>query len=132
MKTKQKSKVTTITLARLYNIGNYEHIRFELSAEVPKDGSVKQTLLDMGAILARLRPIKPPYNYALAKEVVSKLPEQMTEAEKGRLEEFVEIVRDHESAKALRCEALNKLDDIGGSSKHTDAKASWDDNDVPF
>lgn len=131
MKTKPKSKIARLTLARLYNTGNYEHIRFEISADVPKGGSAKQTLLDMGAILARLKPVKVPYQYEHAKEVVNKLPEQLSEAEKGRMEELTQIVRDYEAAKALRLEALNKLDDVGGSSKHTDAKDSWDD-DGPF
>lgn len=131
MKTKPKSKITRLTVARLYNTGNYEHIRFEISAEVPKGGSAKQTLLDMGAILARLKPVKVPFNYEHAKEIVNKLPEQLSEAEKGRMEEFTQIVRDYLAAKALRLEALNKLDEVGGSSKHTDAKDSWDD-DSPF
>lgn len=127
----RKSKITNITVARLYNVGNYEHIRFEISAEVPKGGNAKQTLLDMGGILAQLKPIKKPYNYDTAKEVLQKLPEQLSEAEKGLLDEFRTIVGEYETARALRLVALDKLDDVGGSSKATDAKANWDE-DVPW
>lgn len=127
MKTKPKSHVTRLTIARLYSVGNYEHIRFELGAEVPKGGSAKQTLLDLGAIIARLKPVRIPYNYGVAKAALQKLPEQMSEAEKARLDEYRSIVSEYECAKNLRLEALNKLDDLGGTSKHTDAKDSWDD-----
>lgn len=124
------SKVTRITIARLYSLGNYEHIRFELTAEVPKGGSAKNTLLDLGAIIARLKPLKKPYNYELAKEVANKLFEQRTETENERFEEYSKIVTDYEAGRALRIEALGKLDALGGTGKHTDAKDNWDDDPI--
>ena len=130
MKTKAKSTITRITLAKLYNQGNYEHIRFEVTADVPKGGSASQTLLDLGAVLMRLKPIRVPYNYETAKAVLQKLPEAMTEVEKAQLDDYHKVVSEYETLRALRMEALVKLDDIGGTSKHTDGKESCDD--CPF
>ncbi len=126
MKEKPKSKLTKITMARLYNLGHYEHVRFELSAEVPKGGSAKQTFLDLGAILARLRPIEKPYNYERAKEALKKLPEELNEVEKGWAKEFSE----YNAAKALRLEAIEKLDALGGSIKRGGGMDK--DEDLPF
>lgn len=119
-------------MARLYNTGNYEHIRFELSAEVPKGGSVKQTVLDLGAILARLKPIKLPYAYDDAVKAIQKLPEAMSEYEKAHVDEYQKMVAEVAGLRGLRDGALVKLDDVGGSSQQTDAKRNWDDEEPPF
>lgn len=130
---KPKSRITTITVARLYNLGNYEHVRFEISAEVPKGGSPKQTLLDISAIAARLKPVKRPYGYDEAVAVLNKAPEQMTEYEKTHLDEYQEKVTQFSTAKALQKSAFEMLEAVGGTSKHTDAKDNWqDDNDCPW
>lgn len=130
---KPKSRITTITVARLYNLGNYEHVRFEISAEVPKGGSPKQTLLELSAIAARLKPVKKPYDYDNAIAVLNKLPDQMTEYEKNHIEEYQEKVKDFAAAKALQRSAFELLEAIGGTSKVTDAKNKWeDDADCPW
>jgi len=126
---KPKSRITTITVARLYNLGNYEHVRFEISAEVPKGGSPKQTLLDVSAIAARLKPVRKPYDYDSAVAVLNKLPEQMSEYEKNHIEEYQEKVKDHAAAKALQHSAFELLEAIGGTSKITDAKDKWETSD---
>lgn len=127
----RKSRITRLTVARLYNLGNYEHVRYEITAEVPRGGSAKQTLLDTVGILRGLKPLKTPYNLTTAQEVLAKAPAERTEAEKDRLEEYADVVNQHCGAKALRVIALNKLDDVGGVSVKTDAKDSWGD-DAPF
>lgn len=121
--------MTRISLARLYNTGNYEHIRFEISAEVPKGGSAGQTLLDLGAILARLKPLKVPCHYDTAVAALQKPPEELSEMEKANLDDYRRMVDGVEGRRALRQAALHKLDNLGGASKRTVARDSWDDDE---
>ena len=125
---KKKSAVTRLTVGRLYNLGNYEHVRYEITAEVPKGGSAKKTLLDIGAILAGLKPQKKPYDYAKMKDALAKLPEALSAYEKDNLEEWRKTVTQIEAQRNLRMEALDKLDAVGGVSEHKDAKRNWQDS----
>ena len=127
-----KSKVSRVSVARLYNTGNYEHIRYEISADVPPDGSASQTLIDLTGILQRLKPIKKDYEYQRHKDLLNKLPQQMTESEKEDAKDAQEIVGKFDTALALKWEAVLKLDDLGGASVSKDAKLSWDDHDDEF
>lgn len=58
-KQKTKVKVKTITVARLYNTGDYEHVRYELSADVPKDSSACKVMQGLLAILHACSPKCP-------------------------------------------------------------------------
>lgn len=128
----KKSRITRLTVARLYNLGNYEHVRYEITTEIPPGGSVKQTMLDTWAILKALKPVKKDYQLDQAKEVVLKDSSQLSEFEKAHMDEYQALVKTHAALLQLRNEALNKLDDIGGTSVHTDAKDKWQDEDTPF
>ena len=136
MKTKtrlRKSKVTTITMARLYSLGNYEHIRFEITAAVPEGGSAKATLLDLGSVLARLKPVKKPYNYDAFAALARKPIEQMTEVEKANLVDAENAVAEYLQQRAAQFAALEKLDALGGTSKHTDGQGDWrEEGNLPF
>jgi hypothetical protein len=48
--------ITKITAARLYNTGNYEHVRYELTVEVPEGESPALALRGVASILHRLKP----------------------------------------------------------------------------
>lgn len=129
---KPKPRVTHITVTRLYNLGNYEHVRFELGAEVPPGASAKHTLFELAAVAARLRPVKKPYDYERAIEALNKLPEQLSEYEKEKIETYRECVQGYAGAKALQRAAFEQLDTLGGTSKRTDAKLDWQDDDAPW
>jgi hypothetical protein len=58
---KTPAKVKTITLSRLYNSGNYEHFKVELTADVPPGQSAKKVALGLGAVIRALSP-KCPVN----------------------------------------------------------------------
>ena len=127
---KPKPRVTNITIARLFNTGNYEHVRFEVSAEVPKGVSAKNTLLELRAIVTRMKPVKKPYEYYRAIAAMNKLPEQLQEHEKLQLEDYKRIVSEYAAWKELQLDALKKLDDLGGSSKK--GGGPKDDEDLPW
>lgn len=125
-----KPKITQVSIARLYSLGNYEHVRFELTANVPEGCSAKDTFLGLAAVCGRLRPVKKPYQYEHAMAVLNKLPEQQSESEKASLEEYAKIVGEYEGAKALQRGAFEALDDLGGTSKR--GGRSKDEDDVPW
>ena len=129
MKAATKSKLTRLTIARLYNMGNYEHVRYELTCEIPPDGSAKQTALDMAAVLAALKPIRKDYLVEQALAVTRKEQSALTEYEKDHLAEYQEKVAAYEFLRARKDWALNKLDELGGTSVKTDAKKDWRDDD---
>lgn len=48
--------ITKITIGRLYNIGNYEHVRYELTSEIPPGESPATCIIGIEKILAALSP----------------------------------------------------------------------------
>ena len=115
MKPKEKSRISRITVARLYNIGNYEHIRYELTADVPEGNSAKIAISKLVRILRNANP-KP-----LAK---------MTDYDHNTQDTHQRIVKDVEAWVKGTKEALELLHKFGGTADHKDAKLEWDD--YPF
>ena len=62
---KTKSTVSRIVVGRLYNLGNYEHVRYELTVDVPEGRSAALALKNTLRLLKAANP-KPPvasYDY---------------------------------------------------------------------
>jgi hypothetical protein len=131
--TKPKSRITKITVARLYNLGRYEHVRYEISAEVERSGKPTQVFVDLLSTLCRLKPVSKPPMYDSAVAALDKAEDTLSAYDKEHLEEYREMVKDYAAALALRWEAVKNLDSLGGVSKHEDAKKTWDAvDDTPF
>jgi hypothetical protein len=128
---KPKARVSRITVARLFNTGNYEHVRYELSVDVDDGSSAREALLDTVRILAGLKPLKKSYGYDQAKAILMKPYTEISMVEAEKIEEARKTVADYDGAVNYRNECLQRLDDIGGTRKHTDAKDNWDDS-TPF
>lgn len=127
-KNQHLSKVSRITIARLYNLGNYEHVRYEISIDIPPGGSAKNTLTDLMEILKGLKPIKRSFEYESAMAVTGKPYPELSEAEREHLDEMYEIIGAHNAMLAERRAAVAKLDALGGTAKRMDAKDQWDDS----
>lgn len=65
MRSKNKAKVNRVTISRLYNAGNYEHIRYELTADVPEGVSAKKVTQGILSILKACNPKCPVNTYAM-------------------------------------------------------------------
>ncbi len=135
-----KSKISRFTIGRLYNLGNYEHVRYELTVEIGEGRSAALALKNTLRLLRAVNP-KPPvpsYEYERAKSQIEK-PEdwhkniadkdeqkrerkQMVEAAKKTVKKFETWVNRRHAAELV-------LDDIGGTKAFKDAKLSWDDDD---
>src|SRR3954466_9951002 len=49
-------RISRITIGRLYNLGSYEHVRYELTVEVPGGESAATAVIGMEKLLAALSP----------------------------------------------------------------------------
>ena len=127
--TKAKSRVSRITVRKLFNLGNYEHVSYELSVDVDEGASARQALLDTVRILSGLKPIKKLSGYDTAKALLLKPYDAISLIEAEKIEDARKTVAEYEGAFAYRNECLQRLDDLGGARQKVDAKDRWNDGD---
>lgn len=141
-----RSIVTRITVARLFSLGNYEHIRYEVTAEVDPTEKPSAILNRLCKTIEELRPNKSVATPAALKsdwkeiQYLASVPEEEWSAKHGwrgaskaeviksRLETYKAALDAYHDAKRHEEEAKRQLDDLGGASTFTDAKLDWDDN----
>ncbi len=145
-------RVSRITIGRLYNLGSYEHVRYELSVEVAEGESAATAILGMEKIIAALSPKTSTHTrYELERERVrveelkaslaAMTDEDYFRRNHGHFEgtpaEYVARVAESHAENLSRREAWEEraekarkmLDDLGGSAVWKDAKLDWEDND---
>lgn len=129
---KPKSTISRITITRLYNLGNYEHVRYELTADVPAGCSAKMAASNLVKILRACNP-KPPHSWheiTRAKELCSKPVHKMTDLDWENQNQAQRVMRDFNKWQKAKAEALKLLEKFGGKADHRDAKLDWED--APF
>jgi hypothetical protein len=143
--------ITKITVGRLYNLGSYEHVRYELTVEI-KEGELAATALTgIERIFAALNPstsgVEKEYeirNNANRVARMKELLEQKGEEEfrgqynyfEGTPEEYIarceQGVADSRAKRAAwearSRKARELLDDLGGAARWRDAKLDWDND----
>ena len=127
--TTPQARVSRITVGRLHNLGNYEHVRYEIAVDVPEGASAMQTLSNVERVLAGLDP-KPPvsgYDLQRAAEALKKPVEEWPEWERDNVEAYSNYIAKDAAWRAEQKLAREALDDIGGTRIYTDAKEKWDD-----
>ncbi len=142
-------RVTKITIGRLYNLGSYEHVRYELSLEVGDGESAALALQGIERIMAALNPKRPgnvPSEIETAHEhrrmdAMNELSDEQFERMHGGYvgtrAEYMERIRHSTEEGEKRREvwkersrkARELLDDLGGAAVWKDAKLEWDDAD---
>ena len=142
-------QITKITIGRLYNLGNYEHIRYELTVDVPLGESPATAIIGMEKILTALDPKRPegvrtPAELRRAEVIISNIEndtEEQVAREYGKSKSVVLFERRKMLQEAkeraakwdlhqIRVRKL--LEDLGGAANFTDAKETWDDLDTEF
>ncbi len=140
-------KITKITIGRLYNLGSYEHIRYELTVDVPEGESAATAVLGMERILTALNPSKSTKDKAEIDREKHRLETMRALSDEdfrrqhygfvGTKEEYLQRIQDgidEATAKRLQWEARQGqarrlFDHLGGASKFRDAKLDWEDYD---
>lgn len=131
-KTTPKARVTSVSISRLYNLGNYQNVKYDLTAEVPKGAGAKRTLLELMYILQMLKPTRKPHCWDEATKAEKKLPSELSEREKMHLQEWQEECGAYRRHCMEREEAVSALDTLGGVSFPKDAKLTWEDRDDDY
>lgn len=144
-----KSHITKITVGRLFNLGNYEHVRYEVTVEIPDGQSAAAAVIGIERILEGLKP--SPLCSCDSKDEIERKERQLAEDSVATDEDFhrrhgryYEGTRDEymsrmadgiREAKERRAVAVAKakraremFDDVAGAETWTDAKLSWDDD----
>jgi len=143
-------KVTKITLGRLYNLGSYEHIRYEVSVEIPEGESAAVTMIGLEKLMEALSPKTSTHtkDELLREERRLKamgedlgLDEDAFRRKHGFFEgsplEYVKRCNESHNENVARRDAWEKrsakarmlLDDLGGAANWKDAKLDWENDD---
>jgi len=149
-------KTSKITIARLFNLGSYEHVRYEITVDLEAKDSAEKALIRLEQIMEALKPE--------SKACVS--TEGELEREKRRVDEMIqELIKNGEDAfrqrhghyegtaleyiaRCQKCyqenllkrtyyedrakQARAALDNLGGDSKWKDAKLDWQNDQSDY
>lgn len=146
--------VTKLTIGRLFNLGNYEHVRYEVTVEVQPNEPAEALFRGIETVMEALNPVKPQSvgdttDLARMRQVIQRVQET-PEYVDGELQDFGyshELHRQQTKAEQLavmedeyfkfraatiawherRRRALAALNDLGGAAEFTDAKLNWDE-----
>ena len=129
--TNAASRVTSISMKRVHNLGNYENIQYEVTVEVGEKDDPGKVLTTLERILEDVRAKSGVEGYQLrrAQEVVEKPHKDRTDTEKQNLKSYKEMLRRHSDAMKRREKAIAALATLNYTSTHNDAKQNWDDED---
>lgn len=146
------SRISRISVGRLYNLGNYEHVRYELTIEVPEGATASETMEGVERLMAALNPREPgsvPSESTIQQDerrltdMKERFSVSSAEFERyydpgyvGTPEEYIarceqsllESIRKRQAWKAKSKKARALLDDLGGAACWRDAKLEWDDD----
>lgn len=144
--------VTRITVGRLYNLGSYEHVRYELSLDVPTGESPATALVAIEKILGALSPKTSTHSRDELERELRRIGEMRLCLQRGGEEELKRVhgfhiagtpdeyiqrcqesyeknVAAREAWEAKSKKARQLLDDLGGAANWKDAKQDWDTDD---
>jgi len=146
-------QITKITIGRLYNLGSYEHVRYELTAEVPPGESPATAIIGLEKIISALSPKTHTHSRdelereKLGVEAMRKrLAEGLDAFHRsygssfvGTPEEYIQRCQDSYDKNVVErlawetraAKARKMLEDLGGAANWKDAKLDWD-NDTEF
>lgn len=126
------ARVTSIKIGRLHNLGNYEHVRYEIAVDVPEGASASQALKNLERVLDGLDPKGPVPDHELARavDVVRRAEksgeDSLEEWERVNLEGYRDAIAKHQAWRDQQKLARYALDQIGGTGIYSDAKEKWD------
>lgn len=122
-------RVSRLCIGRLCNLGNYEHIRYEVTVDIPEGGDVTKTLTTIETALNTLA-VRPPDGWTLAhaKAMLAKPIEALAPHETEQLDNYRATVKRMDDWQAKQDYARALLGDFSLSSQYTDHKEKWDDD----
>lgn len=142
----KKTKISRITVSRLYNLGNYENCSYTITVDVPDGQSAARAVFALEKILAGLKPLRNVFTPVEAERKRAELiemrkltPERFRQRygspDGGRRayaarcwKDLAESIADSKVVFARAKKARDLFDDLGGAEKWKDAKLDWEDD----
>lgn len=142
-------RISKITVGRLFNLGSYEHVRYELTVEIPEGESAVSAITGMERLLEAMNPAKLracKSEMDLKRDEVRLQEEALMTDEEfrrrhgnsyvGTRSEYQERCRkswQEEKERRAKIVAAQKnarqmFDDLGGAAHWKDAKLDWEDD----
>lgn len=134
----QKPRVSSVRIERLYNLGNYEHVKWSIGIDVPEGSDTLKAVKSLHRLVHALRPLKKPSGYSYAKALIDRPASELRAMIKdGRTsKEDVAakkaLLKEHEENRKYREKMMKIFNDLGGSSTYTDAKDKWEDDEYDY
>jgi hypothetical protein len=124
----KKSRVASICMKRVFNLGNYENIQYEISVEVGEKDDPGKILTSLELILEDVQAKSGVETYQLCnyREMLAKPKKELTQHEKERLPYYREQIKKHEEAMKRREKARAALATLNYTSTRKDAKLGWE------
>lgn len=125
------ARVTRITIGRVFNLGNYENQKVELSVEVgAKNAGAVYSLLE--SAMQALKPIGDDYDAIRASKVLAKPASELASYEVTNLEAYRRLVSDHDAKLKARAEAIQRLSNLDAALQKSERVAhttKWNDDE---
>jgi len=125
-----KSRIRTLHVGRVYNLGNYENLRIELTVDVGTEDDPAKVLRAVQRILGDLRakPNVDGFELQRAKAALATPEAELSEYEREKLPRYQEVVDKWKEAMARRKAAAAALSTLEYTYQHKDHKEDWDEN----
>ena len=126
--TPEKSRVTSVHVGRVFNLGNYENQRVEITVAVGSDDDPARVLRTLEGVLNNLYAKHGLMGHAVreAQAVLAKPEDELTESERMQLPKLRERMEKVEEAKQRRLAAREALSTLDHTSEHIDHKLKWE------
>lgn len=130
----EQTRVTSIVVERLFNLGNYENVKVGVRVEVCHGDDPGRILASLEQILEDIRAKSGVSDWELerAKRTLAK-PEAELEAldeyEKKKLNDYRDYIRRDEEARERRRKAIEALSTLDYTREHKDHKEDRVDDD---
>lgn len=132
----EQSRVESLYIERVYNLGNYENIKVGVRVAVGQGDDPGLVLASLERIFNDLRAHSGVDRYELsrAKRILATPEAELDEMDKKRLDQSREYIRRDEEAKERRRRARQALASLNYTCEHKDHKEDWEDDgfDVEF
>ena len=126
----EKTRVTSLHVGRVYNLGNYENMRVEVTVQVASGDDPGRVLRTLEGILRDLRAKGPDsYEVSRARRALEKPEAELDEVDLKRLDKYRQVVAEHEAAMQKREAARAALSTLEYSTEHIDHKDKWEDDE---
>jgi hypothetical protein len=132
-------RVSRVTIGRLYSLGNYEHVRYEVSVELPPGASPASVIGDLDTLMAGMSPKAPHSDYAVGRAILElskpeptlemfgpiddadpfgDSPEKQLQRALRERQEARQTITEQEQWRKTRETALRRFDELGGTARH--------------